>query len=156
MSISKNGLFSLDQKDLFIKFTETFNKNQLVWASGYLDGLLAQNVDEEESVSPDQNSSVSLQPVLTILVGSRTGNGEGLAQKAQIEAVKQGYHVKLKSMADYNVRDLHTEKNLLVIVSTHGEGEPPFAARELHEYIYSKRTPKLDAQIERASCRERV
>src|ERR1035437_9463865 len=114
MSISKNGLFSSDQKDLFIKFTESFNKNQLIWASGYLDGLLAHHGDVEETVSPDLNSSVSTQPVLTILFGSRTGNGEGLAQKAQIEAIKQGYHVKLKSMADYNVRDLHTEKNLLV------------------------------------------
>jgi sulfite reductase (NADPH) flavoprotein alpha-component len=145
MSISKNGLFSSDQKDLFIKFTESFNKNQLIWASGYLDGLLAHHIDVEETDSPDQNSSQSSQPVLTILFGSRTGNGEGLAQKAQIEAVKQGYHVSLKSMADYNVRDLHTEKNLLVIVSTHGEGEPPFAARELHEFIYSKRAPKLEA-----------
>ena len=145
MSISKNGLISSDQKDLFIKFTESFNKNQLIWASGYLDGLLANSADVEETVNPDQNSSVSSQPVLTILVGSRTGNGEGLAQKAQIEAVKQGYHVSLKSMADYNVRDLHTEKNLLVVVSTHGEGEPPFAARELHEFIYSKRAPKLEA-----------
>jgi sulfite reductase (NADPH) flavoprotein alpha-component len=47
-------------------------------------------------------------------------------------------------MADYKVRDLQSEKNLLIIVSTHGEGVPPFAARELHEFIYSKRAPKLD------------
>jgi len=145
MSLSNTGLFSADQKDLFIKFTSTLNKNQLLWASGYLEGLLAQDTVVEGIISQDQIPFSVSQPLLTILYGSRTGNGEGLAQKTQIEATKQGYLVKLKNMADYNVRDLLLESNLLVIVSTHGEGEPPFAARELHEYIFSKRAPKLDS-----------
>jgi len=144
MSLSNTGLFSADQKDLFIKFAGTLNRNQLLWASGYLEGLLAQDSVVEEMISQDKIASSVSQPVLTILFGSRTGNGEGLAHKAQIEATKQGFVVKLKDMADYNVRDLLLESNLLIIVSTHGEGEPPFAARELHEYIFSKRAPKLD------------
>jgi len=47
-------------------------------------------------------------------------------------------------MDDYKPRDLQSEKNLLVIVSTHGEGEPPFAAKELHEYIFGKRASRLE------------
>ena len=144
MSLYKKGLFSADQKDLFIKFTETLNQNQLLWASGYLEGLLAHGTDAEETISQSTISTSISLPVLTILFGSRTGNGDGLAKKAQTEATKQGFLVKLKNMADYNVRDLVNERNLLIIVSTHGEGEPPFAARELHEFIYSKRAPKLD------------
>ena len=145
MSLYKPELFSADQKDFFIKFTETLNRNQLLWASGYLEGLLAQGSTIEETVNLNTIDSSILQPVLTILFGSRTGNGEGLALKAQTEATKQGFLVKLKSMAEYDVRDLVTESNLLIIVSTHGEGEPPFAARELHEFIYSKRAPKLES-----------
>ena len=146
MSLSNARLFSEDQKDLFIKFAGTLNKNQLLWASGYLEGLLAGGDSVvEEIISQNQISSSVSVPELTILYGSRTGNGEGLAQKAQIEATKHGFLVKLKNMADYNVRDLLQERNLVVIVSTHGEGEPPFAARELHDYIFSKRAPKLDS-----------
>jgi len=147
MSLYKTGLLSADQKNLFIKFTETLNQNQLLWASGYLEGLLAHGSDEEETISQNTIDSTISQPVLTILFGSRTGNGEGLALKAQTEATKQGFLVRLKNMAEYNVHDLLTESNLLIIVSTHGEGEPPFAARELHEFIYSKRAPKLETLI---------
>ena len=47
-------------------------------------------------------------------------------------------------MDGYKTRDLANEKNRLIIVSTHGDGEPPFAAQELYDYIHSKRAPKLN------------
>jgi sulfite reductase (NADPH) flavoprotein alpha-component len=67
-----------------------------------------------------------------------------LAKRAKQFATEQGISSILKSMDDYKPRDLQTETNLLVIVSTHGEGEPPFAAKELHDFIFGKRAPKLD------------
>ena len=135
---------SAEQLELFTRLTGSLNKEQLAWVSGYLSGLSAQNPSinsletDEKAVTPNE------QNALTILYGSRTGNGEGLAKKAQKLATDLGIQVTLKSMANYKVRELQSEKNLLVIVSTHGEGVPPFAARELHDFIYSKRAPKLD------------
>ena len=38
---------------------------------------------------------------------------------------------------------LATEKNVVVIVSTHGEGEPPAMAEEFYSFITGKRMPKL-------------
>jgi len=35
-------------------------------------------------------------------------------------------------------------ENLLVLVSTHGEGEPPDNARGFYEFLYSKRAPQLE------------
>jgi len=46
-------------------------------------------------------------------------------------------------MNDYPTRQLAQEQNLLVIVSTHGEGEPPMSAEELHAFINGPRAPKL-------------
>nr|GFB96241.1 NADPH-cytochrome-P450 oxidoreductase [Tanacetum cinerariifolium] len=46
-------------------------------------------------------------------------------------------------MNDYPTRQLAQEQNLLVIVSTHGEGEPPMSAEELHTFINGPRAPKL-------------
>src|SRR5665647_180680 len=128
MSIKLNGSLSSDQLELFTSFVATLNPSQVAWISGYLAGLSAQG----QGVSEVQSQSIaavateavvstgSEQPTLTILYGSRTGNGEGLAKKALKLATELGIKSTLKNMADYKTRDLQTEKNLLVIVSTHG------------------------------------
>lgn len=128
-----NGLFA------------NLNENQIYWLSGYLAakspaGTAVAPVAAAETATVADEGSKDL----TILYGSRTGNGLGLALKAQGQATELGYNAVLKNMADYKTRDLQNEKNILVIVSTHGDGVPPFQARELYEFIHSKRAPKLD------------
>jgi len=137
-----SGALSAEQLELLTKLTGSLSKEQQVWVSGYLAGFSARN---GEQVSQQvENATSSAQSALTILYGSRTGNGERLAKKAKILAEAQGLNVVLKNMETYRTRDLQAEKNLLVIVSTHGEGVPPFSAQELHGFIYGKRAPKLD------------
>jgi sulfite reductase (NADPH) flavoprotein alpha-component len=46
-------------------------------------------------------------------------------------------------MADYRTRALKEEQDLLVIVSTHGEGDPPQTALGFFEFLESRRAPKL-------------
>jgi len=135
---------AIEQLEQFTQLTGSFSKEQLLWASGYLAGLSAQYATPDTKPQTVVKAPTT-QNTLTILYGSRTGNGEGLAKKAKKLAEELHISATLKSMADYKVRDLQSEKNLLIIVSTHGEGVPPFAARELHEFIYSKRAPKLDS-----------
>jgi len=144
MSLNISGPLSAEQQELFTKLTGSLNKEQLAWISGYLAGFTAQKTEVKEEVPIEGVKTISNQKSLTILYGSRTGNGEGLAKKAKAIAIENGFEVKLKSMGSYKIRDLQTEKNLMVIVSTHGEGVPPFSARELHDFIYSKRAPRLD------------
>jgi len=143
MNINTSPL-SDDQIELFTRLTDSLNKEQLAWVSGYLAGFSASGVSSASLEIQEPVAETTTQDTLTILYGSRTGNGEGLAKKTLKMATEQGLKATLKSMSDYKVRDLQSEKNLLVIVSTHGEGVPPFAARELHEFIYSKRAPKLE------------
>ncbi len=139
------NIFSPEQTDLLKQFSSNLNHQQLLWLAGYYAGLSERNTDVVALTETD----VALQTVvttteITILYGSRTGNGEGLAKIAQKIATEQGYKATLKNMGEYKTRDLQNEKNLLVIVSTHGEGEPPFAAKELYEFIFGKRAPKLE------------
>lgn len=82
-------------------------------------------------------------PPLTILYGSQTGNGEKLAEKLLAKAQAKKINATLKNMADYKKNDLKKEKHMLLVVSTHGEGDPPDTALELHEFIFSKRAPAL-------------
>lgn len=149
MSKYNSGSLSAEQYELFTTFANALNKEQLAWVSGYLSGLSASKSEQfslseenEIATSAAVSSSVSIEP-LTILYGSRTGNGEGLAQIALKIATEKGIKATLKNMGDYKTRDLSAEKNLLVIVSTHGDGVPPFTAKELHEFIFGKRAPQL-------------
>ncbi|MEI6678427.1 MAG: flavodoxin domain-containing protein [Mariniphaga sp.] len=84
--------------------------------SGYIAGFSAQQT--ELPVADQETASSVSQMALTILYGSRTGNGEGLAKKAQRLAEIQGRTITLKNMESYRPRDLQAEKNLLVVVST--------------------------------------
>jgi sulfite reductase (NADPH) flavoprotein alpha-component len=136
-----SGILSVEQLDLLNRLANSLTNEQRVWVSGYLAGLSARTDGQVQSTAANvvaQNDST-----LTILVGSRTGNGEGLAKMAQRLAQEQGVPVVVKNMENYKIRDLQAEKNVLVIVSTHGDGVPPFSAQLLHEFIYGKRAPKL-------------
>jgi len=133
-----------EQFEAFRQLTGSLNQVQLAWMSGYLAALSAQNEAEAPVSVENKTISKSISKPLTILYGSRTGNGEGLAKKAQKLAIEFGLTATLKNMSDYKPRDLQSEENLLVIVSTHGEGEPPFEAKELHEFIFGKRVSRLE------------
>ena len=123
---------SAQQQETFSTFIASLNQEQLIWVSGYLAGFSAQNsTAQTQATLPEPQATKEL----TILYGSRTGNGEGLAKKAQHLAQEKGLAVQLKNMLDYKVRDISKEKNLLIIVSTHGEGEAPFDAQELYEFL---------------------
>jgi sulfite reductase (NADPH) flavoprotein alpha-component len=47
-------------------------------------------------------------------------------------------------MSDYKVRQLAQERDLLVIVSTYGEGDPPQPATGFFEFIEGRKAPKLE------------
>lgn len=80
---------------------------------------------------------------LTILYGSHTGNSKKIALRAAEHARKNGLKPLLHDMSEYPLKNLKQERNLLVVVSTHGEGEPPIAAEDVHTYLHSPRAPKL-------------
>ncbi|MDK9685261.1 assimilatory sulfite reductase (NADPH) flavoprotein subunit [Pseudoalteromonas shioyasakiensis] len=117
------------------------NPIQQAWVSGYLAananaGALTGGVAATPAVGD--------APPLTILYGSQTGNAKGVASKLKEQAESRGLTVKLVNMADYKPTALKKEKFITVVVSTYGEGEPPEDAESLHEFLTTKKAPKLD------------
>ncbi|MFA3792807.1 assimilatory sulfite reductase (NADPH) flavoprotein subunit [Aliiglaciecola sp. SL4] len=117
------------------------NNNQLTWMSGYLAGL-AHHQSAGHVAAPASAAPV-VEKQLTILFGSQTGNAKGVAQEFKEKAQHAGLKVNLHSMADYKAKQLKNETHLLIVVSTHGEGDAPDDAVELHEFVGSKKAPKL-------------
>jgi sulfite reductase (NADPH) flavoprotein alpha-component len=112
-----------------------FNAEQRAWLSEFLTKALGGAPVEVESSGP-------ATPV-TILWGSQTGNSEGVAKKF-LKALKSGnYEPQVFDMAAYDKSRLPKEKNLLVITSTYGDGEPPDNASDLHEYLMGETVPSL-------------
>jgi sulfite reductase (NADPH) flavoprotein alpha-component len=118
------------------------NPIQQAWVSGYL-AANANTAALSGTVSQPTASAVDAAP-LTILYGSQTGNAKGVATQLKEQAESRGLTTKLVSMSDYKNSALKKEKFLVVAVSTYGEGEPPEDAESLHEFIASKKAPKLD------------
>ncbi len=111
---------------------------QIAWVSGYLAGSALQEVPAL-SPSPAEN------PLrLSILYGSHTGNARSIAERLGEDAQQIGLNYRVVSMADYAPRQLSSEKMMLFVVSTHGEGEPPESAFELHSFVTNKRAPRLE------------
>ena len=80
---------------------------------------------------------------LTVLYGSQTGNGEGVAEELAERARSQGFDVDLISLAEYKPTKLKRETLVTFVVSTHGEGDPPDDAELFHEFLLSKKAPRL-------------
>lgn len=120
---------------------------QVIWLSAYFQGLSAgigQNLQPVLAGIPvPQTVSPSEQACLTILYGSHTGRSEGLAKQLKNLLSEKSLQANIFAMNDYNVRQLEKEENLLIIVSTHGEGEPPEMAEDFHRYITGKKVPQL-------------
>jgi sulfite reductase (NADPH) flavoprotein alpha-component len=131
------------QMQLLSSTASSLSKEQLIWASGFLAGL-AGSVSALPIPSTAQSAEhIATQATLTILYGSQTGNSKGVANNYKASALEKGFQVNLVSMSDYKPRQLKNETHLVVIVSTHGEGDAPDDAVELYEYLGSKKAPKL-------------
>ncbi|NRB22654.1 assimilatory sulfite reductase (NADPH) flavoprotein subunit [Shewanella sp.] len=132
---------STGQVDKLKQLTAELSAVQLAWVSGYLSATAEQGVNQLGSEAATQRAPAQ---TITILYGSQTGNGRGVASELAAKAQALGYAVNLASMGDYKVRQLKQETLLLAVVSTHGEGEAPDDAIELHKFLASKRAPKLE------------
>ena len=140
-----NSPFSQEQAELLNQLLPTLTEQQKIWLTGYLSAQTA--LAGSEVVAPAPSAAASVQPVskdVTVLYGSQTGNSEGLAKKTAQHLEEKGFQVTLSSMSDFKPNNLKKINNLLVIVSTHGEGDPPDNALSFHEYVHGRRAPKLD------------
>ncbi len=113
-----------------------FTAEQREWLSGFLSEMLsgaAGGVSEQDGPA---------LPV-TILVGSQTGNAEGCAKKMAKELNGGRFETEVVDMGQYDSGRLAGEKNLLIITSTYGDGEPPDNAADLYEFIHSDKAPEM-------------
>ena len=108
---------------------------ELIWLNGYIAGLLTAKKGIEQPAP-----SVSLKPLvnkITIAYGTETGNSKSLASSFASKAKKAGINAKLVDLSQYRMNDLQKEEYFITVVSTHGDGDPPAAAKKFFDHIHA-------------------
>ncbi|MCY8678581.1 assimilatory sulfite reductase (NADPH) flavoprotein subunit [Bacillus haynesii] len=143
-----NSPFNQEQAELLNRLLPTLTASQKAWLSGYLAAVQTADAAAALETLPAEVPAASpAQPVskeVTILFGSQTGNAQGLAETAAKTLTERGFQVTVSAMSDFKPNQLKKLKNLLIVVSTHGEGDPPDNALSFHEFLHGRRAPKLD------------
>lgn len=141
-----NSPFNQEQTELLNRLLPTLTETQSLWLSGYLAAVQSSSLQAAPAVEerPAPAAVPSIPKEVAILFGSQTGNAQNLAKKAGKTLEEKGFQVTVSSMSDFKPNNLKKVKNLLIVVSTHGEGDPPDNALTFHEFIHGKRAPKLE------------
>ncbi len=139
MKLPPTAPFSDQQRSAISAALGSLSSEQSQWLSGFLAGAQIAGGAAPATAAPATNG----QSPLTILFGTESGNAESLAREAQKQASGKGYQVTLKDMGDIKADALGQLQNLLVIVSTWGEGDPPDRAVTFYEELMGDSAPKL-------------
>ena len=143
--------FTSDQWEQIKLLATSMKPGQALWISGYFAGLdhatrrLAAAGEDEAPLplAAEHFPDGGQQRTLTIIYGSETGNSADLARIIKEAAMARGVKPSLIDMADYKIRKLKDEQDLVIITSTHGEGDPPFSGMGFFEFVEGRKAPKL-------------
>ncbi|MEM6588708.1 MAG: sulfite reductase flavoprotein subunit alpha [Pseudomonadota bacterium] len=117
-----------------------FSGDQKAWIGGFLAGLNSQLV-QNQAAAP---AEVAAKP-LDILFGTQTGNAEGLAEDAAALARTKGYAPRVAELDEVEMDQLAAMENLIVVVSTYGEGEMPDNAELFWDALTASTAPRLES-----------
>lgn len=123
--------FTPDQRTALDSLLASLDPVQRGWLSGYLAAPASAGA-VVASGAPASSGK------LVVLYGTESGNSEVLADRTVKTAKKRGFQAVMKNMAEISPDDLAKVTNLLVIVSTWGDGEPPETAVSFYKEFMSK------------------
>lgn len=137
-SIPASAPFPKEQLSTLNQVIPKLDRDQIIWLEGFLSGI------RNQAHAGSQILVESKQLELTILFGSESGNAEGLADNMAQATKSAGWKSRVLSMGDIDAQRLQGIDNLLVLVSTWGEGDPPENALEFYKQFMGSDAPKLE------------
>jgi len=142
-----------ERAQMLARIVDGLDASSLQWISGFTAGIAFERGGAARSLLPLASSAApaiapgaKAEPSarLTIVYGSQTGNGKRIAERLGRTAEAAGLAVRVYAAGSYPIKDLAKERLLVVVMSTHGDGDPPDDARSFIEHLQGKRAPKLE------------
>ena len=142
--LPRNAPFSPEDIDTLNTVVSRTTAQQRAWLAGFFAGYEAAQGGQQlpQAVAPPK----ARQP-LTVIYGSESGNAEALALKVKKLSQRHGLDARIYDMADTDLSVLAKAKNLMVFVSTWGEGDPPSRAVDFYTALMSDAAPRLDKSL---------
>lgn len=130
---------SPELEEKIVELIQPLSNEGLLWLSGYIAGFRRGRGGERPALEKPI-------PALTLAIvyGSQTSHAAALAENLAKEAMALGLAAKATDLAQYNRASLAKEQYLILITSTHGDGEPPDNARAFYDFLMGKRVPRLE------------
>lgn len=145
-----NSPFNEEQAAQLNQLVQSLTPEQRLWLSGYLAAnqqasTTSDNTQQVQQVPEATPTTEAVKPRdITVLYGSETGNAQSLAELLDERLTENGYTVTLSSMDAFKTKDLKKVEDLFIVSATHGEGDPPDNAITFHEFLHSRKAPKLE------------
>ncbi len=119
---------------------ESFDRDALLWSSGYLAGIAA----GAAQAGPADAGAAPVATAWSVFYATETGNSRRVAEALAARARESGLAVQVHDLRDYRPRSLTKVENALFVVATHGIGEAPDGSEIFFEYWLSDRAPRLE------------
>lgn len=113
------------------------DRNQSLWLSRFLAACA------DPTAHVDVASEAAAQIAVLVAYGSETGNCEALARDLAARVAPRGIACEVASLAALRPRQLAKQKCVLLITSTHGDGDPPEPIADFHAALFDPRAPRL-------------
>jgi sulfite reductase (NADPH) flavoprotein alpha-component len=145
-----NSPFNEEQAAQLNQLVQSLTPEQRLWLSGYLaanqqGSMTSDDTQQIQQVPEATPSTEAVKPRdITVLYGSETGNAQSLAELLDQRLTENGYTVTLSSMDAFKTKELKKVEDLFIVSATHGEGDPPDNAITFHEFLHSRKAPKLE------------
>lgn len=145
-----NSPFNEEQAAQLNQLVQSLTPEQRLWLSGYLaaNQQASTTSDNTQQIQQVPEAAPSVEAVkprdITVLYGSETGNAQSLAELLDQRLTENGYTVTLSSMDAFKTKELKKVEDLFIVSATHGEGDPPDNAITFHEFLHSRKAPKLE------------
>jgi sulfite reductase (NADPH) flavoprotein alpha-component len=123
---NKGGGLTEEQKELLKKLVSSLTKDQLTWLGGYFTAMGEEKTAFDKTKKPDWR----------LFYASTSGNALWVAEEAKRLFDLNGIMLEIIDLKDYKPKEIENEKKALFVISTHGEGEPPYAAESFYAYIH--------------------
>ncbi|WP_341657573.1 flavodoxin domain-containing protein [Blattabacterium cuenoti] len=122
-------MLSESNNKIFFKLIQESSQEEMIWMCGYISGLLFYKKKDSKEIKKEEKK-------ITLVYGTETGNAKNLAFDIYEKAKKEKIKIKLISLDQYCLKDLEKEDYFFIIMSTHGEGDPPSSAKSFFDFIH--------------------
>ena len=129
-----------------------FDSGTRLWVDGVLAGMFARSAGPRSTPElpdgaptgpvPEADSAPGRAPVV-VLWASQTGNAEELAGEVAAQLGEANVPVALHGMNDFPITELPTAREVLLITSTTGDGDPPDNGAGLWRALTSSGPPRF-------------